>query len=273
MIANPSVRPSAALAATLCLSLLAISFVCVPVRAEKDAKPTAVDDANKEAAAKPTEAELKTQSRDNVKVIMLALHNYHDKHGAFPPSVLYGKDNTGGKFPHSWRVAILPYIDQQKLYNSYHFDEAWDSPANVEVMAKMPDVYRAPGEERKSMHPAFVVLVGKLMENDSDPAKLQTMFSSKQGVKMQMIRDGLSNTLAIVETKLEGKQAIQWTEPKDLTYDPAGELPKLGGLYADGFWMGEADGAAIFINSKTKAATIKGLISPAGGEVNDLFNQ
>jgi beta-lactamase regulating signal transducer with metallopeptidase domain len=273
MIANPSVRPRAALAATLCLSLLLTSFFCVPVRAEKDAKPTAVDDAKKEAAAKPTKEELKTQSRANVGSIILAMHIYHDKHGAFPPAVLYGKNNNGGKFPHSWRVAILPYLDQQKLYDTYRFDEAWDSPANVDVMAKMPDVYRAPGEERRFLHPAYAVLVGKLMDDDSEPAKLQTMFSSKPGTKISKITDGISNTLAIVETKLEGKQVIQWTEPKDLTYDPAGELPKLGGLYSDGFYMGMANGPAIFINSTTKAITIKALISPAGGEIDNLFNQ
>lgn len=218
------------------------------------------------------ELELRIQSRNNVKRIMLAMHLYHEKHGAFPPAVLYGKDNKGGKFPHSWRVALLPHLDQQKLYDSYHFDEAWDSPANMDVMAKMPDVYRAPGEERKSLHPAYVVFVGKLMEDGSDPAKLQTMFSSQQGVKIPMVRDGMSNTLAIVETKLVGKQAIQWTEPKDLTYDPAGELPKLGGLYSDEFWIGTVDGAPLLIHSNTKAKTIKGLISPAGGEFIDLFN-
>ena len=222
------------------------------------------------AATQPAEGALEVQSRKNINQIVLALHLYHKEYRTFPPAILYGKENKGGKFPHSWRVALLPYLGQQKLYDSYHFDEAWDSPANVDVMAKMPDVYRAPGEERKYFHPAYMVLVGDLMANDSEPSKLQTLFSSKQGTKMPMITDGMSNTLAIVETKLDSKQAIQWTEPKDLTYDPAGELPKLGGVHAGGFWIGAADGTAIFINSKTKPTTIKALVSPGGGEVIDL---
>ncbi|MFO1004953.1 MAG: M56 family metallopeptidase [Planctomycetaceae bacterium] len=406
MIANPSVRPRAALAATLCLSVLSLAFACVPVRAEKDAKPEKADlekiqgtwkaveaqekreatakeleemnirftftgdklklqkvqpdhkemetggvfalntstnpkqidfgiyrgkellnaqgiyeldgdslkicfgekrptkfkiasgtdhrlyvfhkqasppqansgeatqpDAPQESAAQLAEGAAEVQSRKNINQIVLALHLYHEEHNVFPPAVLYGKDNKGGKFPHSWRVAILPYLNQQKLYDSYRFDEPWDSPANVEVMAKMPDVYRAPGDDRKDLHTDYVALVGKLIDDGSDPAKLQTMFSSKQGTKMSMIRDGLSNTLAIVETKLDGKQAIQWTQPKDLSYDPTGELPKLGGLHADGFYIGFADGAALFINSKIKPTTIKALISPAGGESNELFNE
>lgn len=237
------------------------------VVAQANSKEATQPDSTQEAAASPPETELTVKSRNNVKTIMLALHIYHEKHGTFPPAALYGKNNTGGKFPHSWRVALLPYIDQQKLYDSYHFDEPWDSPANMDVMAKMPAQYRAPGEERKNLHTSYVVLVGNLVDNNSEPAKLQSMFSSKQGVKMPMIRDGLSNTLAIAEVKLDGKQAIQWTEPKDLTYDPAGELPKLGGLYPDGFYIGAADGAALFINSNTKPTTIKAMVSPAGSDV------
>ena len=239
---------------------------------ETNSGETAQADAPQEAAAEPAETESMVRSRKNINTIMLAMHIYYDKHGAFPPAVLYGKDNKGGKFPHSWRVAILPYLDQQKLYDSYHFDEPWDSPANVDVMAKMPDVYRAPGQDRKYLHPAYIVFVGMLLEDGSDPAKLQTMFSSKQGVKMPMVRDGMSNTLAIVETKLDGKQTIQWTEPKDLSYDPTGELPKLGGIHAGGFWIGVGDGAALFMKSNAKPTTIKAMVSPGGGELINFSN-
>ena len=44
----------------------------------------------------------------------------------------------------SWRVAILPYIDQHGLYKQFHLDEPWDSEHNKPLMAKMPAVYRSP---------------------------------------------------------------------------------------------------------------------------------
>ena len=122
MIANSNVRPKVALVATLCLGLLAMTFFCLPVRAEKKEPTTskeqreslkekvtqAVDEGNlvlvvkpdaaeaekktqtKDAAAKPNEEELKTLSRDHIKTIMLAMHIYHDKHGSFPPAVKPG---------------------------------------------------------------------------------------------------------------------------------------------------------------------------------------
>lgn len=233
--------------------------------AEIAQKTAPTDDAKKaEAPALTGEkiAELKTASRDHIKMIILAMHNYLDQHGSFPPAALYGKDNKGGKHPHSWRVALLPHLAESKLYESYKFDEPWDSPANKEILAKMPYAFRDPNADDKSVNSSYYVLVGTLMEDDKEPKKLQTLFSSKNGVRVSMVRDGTSNTLAVVEAKRD----IPWTKPEDIEYDPGKALPNLGGLYKGGFFFGMADGGANFVfDELVKEATIKELISPASG--------
>ena len=72
---------------------------------------------------------------NNLKQIALAMHNYHDVHGCFPPA--YTTDENGRPM-HSWRIFLLPYIEQQHLYDQYDFDQPWDSPHNMEVARQMP---------------------------------------------------------------------------------------------------------------------------------------
>src|SRR5262245_41316018 len=55
--------------------------------------------------------------------------------------------NADGKPLLSWRVAILPYIDNA-LYQRFHLDEAWDSPSNKELITEIPDVYCSPGRPK-----------------------------------------------------------------------------------------------------------------------------
>src|SRR5262249_30142494 len=80
----------------------------------------------------------RTRSANNLKQIGLAMHNYHDVNGAFPPAAVCDKT---GKPMLSWRVLILPYIEQDALYKEFKLDEPWDSEHNKKLLAKMPKVY------------------------------------------------------------------------------------------------------------------------------------
>jgi hypothetical protein len=104
----------------------------------------------------------RAQSGNNIRQIMLAMHNYADTYGGkFPPAVIYGKDGKG-KVPHSWRVELLPYLEQEALYRAYQFDEPWDSEANKKVLSQMPAVFRDPSADPKSTSAAYFVMVGKM---------------------------------------------------------------------------------------------------------------
>ena len=70
-----------------------------------------------------------------------ALRAYAEKYHVLPPACVAGPD---GKPWHSWRVLLLPFLDEQELYDRYHFDQPWDGPDNKKLLAEMPDVYRDP---------------------------------------------------------------------------------------------------------------------------------
>ena len=103
-------------------------------------------------------------STNNLKQIALAMHNYESTYGHFPAAVVMGPD---GKTPHSWRVEILPYLEQNELFKAYKMDEPWDSPNNKKVLEKMPNVFQCESE------PALdhVVVLCALRERDGLPRR------------------------------------------------------------------------------------------------------
>jgi beta-lactamase regulating signal transducer with metallopeptidase domain len=201
------------------------------------------------AAAQAREAARRAQSINNMKQIGLAMHMYYDAHKRLPPAVLLGPD---GKTPHSWRVALLPYLDQQQLYQEYHLDEPWDSVNNRKVLAKMPAVYRHPSDSTKSSDAAYFVLTGP-----------DTLFSGAEGKTFVEVTDGTSHTILSVEAKRD----IPWTKPEDIPYDADQPLPALGGwLDGEAFEVGMADGSVRMVSNKIDEKMWRALVTPSGGE-------
>ncbi len=187
-------------------------------------------------------------SANNIGQLLLAMHNYHDVYSHFPPAAISDKD---GKPLLSWRVAILPYIEQDALYKAFKLDEPWDSDHNKKLLAKMPKIY---GENGTKTH--YRVFTGK-----------GTIFEGTKGIKVADITDGMSNTAMI----FEAADAVEWTEPEEFVYDTMKSLPKLGGVpFENGFHIGMADGSVRFVSTKIKEATLRALITRNGGEVIDL---
>jgi len=200
------------------------------------------------AVAKAREAARRAQSSNNLKQLALAMHIYADVHGSFPPAVLIGPD---GKTPHSWRVAILPYLEQDALYRQYKFDEPWDSENNQRVLEQMPVFFRSPNDERRGFNTSYFAITGE-----------GTLFSGKQGSRFADITDGTSNTIMFVEAQRD----IPWTKPEDIPLDQA-TPPQLGGFANNGFNAAFADGSVRFMSNQVDPAMLKALITKAGGEV------
>lgn len=184
----------------------------------------------------------------NLREIAIAFHNYHDAMGKFPPAAIRGKD---GKALLSWRVVILPYIDQGTLYQQFKLDEPWDSPNNIQLLRSMPATYSlARVRPREPYATCYQVFVGP-----------STPFEGQVGTTLGMISDGTSNTLLVAEAA----DAVPWTKPDDLPFVPDGPLPKFGnamGRHSVAF----CDGSVQFLSRGIDDATLRALITSRGGE-------
>jgi hypothetical protein len=155
---------------------------------------------------------------NDLKQIGYALHNYHDTYRRFPPAAIYSKD---GKPLLSWRVAILPFLEQDNLFREFHLDEPWDSPHNQALIARMPKVYDQKGDaETDPYSTLFQVFVGK-----------GTVFEGTRGINSLDITDGTRKTILVIEAG----EAVPWTKPAELRYDPNEPLPALGGMFKERF--------------------------------------
>jgi hypothetical protein len=158
-----------------------------------------------------------------------------------------------GKLPLlSWRVAILPYLEEQKLYQEFKLDEPWDSDHNKKLLEKMPAVYTPVTGKKVPGMTYYQVFVGKDAPFDGTIA---TRFPAS-------FQDGTANTFLVAEAG----EAVPWTKPQDIPYDAGKALPKLGGLFADGFYVAMADGAIRFVPRDEAEKTVRASITPRGAE-------
>src|SRR5262249_52947907 len=137
----------------------------------------------------------------------------------FPAAAIVDKD---GKPLLSWRVAILPYLDEKELYEQFHLDEPWDSEHNRKLIDRMPAVYTNP--ELGALGQKTVYLA---------PAGDGTMFADKKGMTLKSIVDGTSNTIMLVEA--DADHAVEWTKPDDLKFDPKQPTAGLTGIRPGAF--------------------------------------
>ncbi len=198
------------------------------------------------------------KSVNNLKHIGLAFHNYLQANGHFPAPVLYGGSRKS--IPYSWRVAILPYIEQEPLYRQYNFEEAWDGPNNRKLIDKMPAVYSVRGLDGNPLshsNTSYFVFVGET-----------TALGGPKGGKypdigVNDILDGTSNTILAVERKAD----VPWTKPEDIPFDLMGPLPEIGGFSPESFHALIADGSVRTIQMSIHPVTLKALITRASGEL------
>ena len=198
------------------------------------------------------EAARRAQCVNNLKLITLAMHNYESANGAFPSAAITDKQ---GKALLSWRVAILPYIEQGPLYKKFKLDEPWDSPHNKALLENLPEAYRCPS---RGMVEPFATTYQVFAGNGA-------LFERGKGVRIAEITDGTSNTILVVEAD----QAVPWTKPDDLSFDAgaAQALLGAGSSHPGGFNVAMADGSVLFIGGTIDRGLLRALVTRNGGEV------
>jgi prepilin-type processing-associated H-X9-DG protein len=203
------------------------------------------------ATTKATSAAAVQRSANNLKQIALAMHTYHDTNGNFPPAAVCDKK---GKPQLSWRVLILPYIEQNELYKQFKLDEPWDSVNNKKLLAKMPGVYAMPGKSKPGDTDTYYRV---FVDNGAG-------FDWIMGSKITTITDGTSNTLMVVTAA----DAVPWTKPDELEFDPEKDMTKLIGMVVNGkAQVAMFDGSVRTLTKLPSKETTNALITKNGGEI------
>jgi len=205
-------------------------------------------------------AAIRDANMNNLKMIGLAFHNANDTLGSFPMGIA----DKNGKVGLSWRVAILPFIEQDALYRAFKLDEPWDSEHNKKLISQMPKIY-GPARTDTNGYTFYRSFSGK---DTIMPTPTMALTAGKvvPGVKMVAIPDGLSNTLFVAEAY----DPVIWTKPDELEFTP-GKPPRLGGgVFNTGFCSLFGDGSARFLPMNLTATELSNLIQTNDGNIVNL---
>ena len=194
----------------------------------------------------------------NLRKIWAAMQSYEEEHGTLPPAFI---PDENGKPKHSWRVLILPFLDEEGLYSRYDFDETWNSPTNAQLIGYMPDVYACPADIDASPsigETSYMLLVGK-----------DTFFPGAEPTSINDLADDPATTIMVAETPVAG---VNWMEPKDLK---AGRMQfvinggfglEVGSYHDEGAHVVMADGTVHFLDDAMPADYVEGMSTIAGDE-------
>jgi hypothetical protein len=194
----------------------------------------------------------------NMRSIALAMLTYADQHKRFPPAAIHDQD---GRPLLSWRVLLLPLLEQEDLFKEFHLDEPWDGPHNRTLLPRMPKVYAPPPllDQRSDPSTTFYqVFIGE-----------GAAFEGHKGLRPDLdFPDGSSRTILIAEAA----QAVPWTKPSDLPFRRDGPLPPLGGVFTGpkapikGAFIFFGDGSGDFFPADLDEAALRAAVTRNGGE-------
>jgi prepilin-type processing-associated H-X9-DG protein len=208
------------------------------------------------------EAARRSQCSNNLKQIGLALHNYHATYNTFPPAYIPDED---GQPMHSWRVLILPFLEQQMLYEQYDFNEPWDGPNNSQLANTVIETYRCPSSPEGQATTNYLGISGE-----------GTVFNNGDGSKFQDILDGTSNTVMVAEV---AGANVNWMEPRDFdvttmsTGVGSGAVPRpnvdgasISSFHHGGAQVLMADGSVHFLADTIAPGVLQLLLTRADGQ-------
>jgi hypothetical protein len=199
------------------------------------------------------DVDARMRSRHNLQRLALAMQRYHDINGTFPAA-------GGGLNIHpglSWRVTLLPFLQEESLFRQFRLDEPADSPANQPLLERMPRVYAMPETEDPPGTTRYRVFTGD-MAAFAPPSRGGR---SSRGRSVADFTDGVTSTLLIIEAT----KAVPWTRPDELAYAPDRPVPPLN-TTSRGTNAIFADGSLHVLPPDLREADLRALITRNGGE-------
>ncbi len=217
-----------------------------------------------EEKLKPATDAQRDEVKDNLKQILLAMHNFHDTVGHMPGDIVDAKTK---KPLLSWRVQLLPYLmesnpdkekDNADWYKKFKLDEPWDGKTNKALIEKTPKVFAPTRAKAKPGETFYRGFAGTGVDAG--------VFEPGAKVGLVGITDGTSNTIGVIDA---GEPVI-WTKPDtELDIDPKKDFPKLGGMIDGDFYCAMCDGSWKTVKRQFNEKALRAAISRAGGEVFD----
>ncbi len=233
------------------------------------------------AVQQAREAARRTQSKNNLKMIGLAMHNYHDTFNQFPPGTIPSK-KLKPEERQSWQVLLLPYLDQAPLYNALAVDQResapWDGDQQQNLIATDISTFRNPSQpaahQQGDPGPTDYVGwagVGRDAPTEKSKDNKKGIFGYDRATKMRDILDGTSNTVMVSDGV--GKERGPWAQGgkstiRALTTKPYVNGPDgIGSPHTGGFHVLLADGSVRFVSQNIDQDVLEALATRAGGEV------
>ena len=188
----------------------------------------------------------------NLKHLALGMHIYHSEHKTFPSAASH---NADGEPLLSWRVHLLPQLEQKELYDEFRLSEPWDSDHNKQLISQMPDVFACPSADLAAAGKTTYLL----------PTGPNAVFQVSEGTRIHDITDGTSNTIMIVDVAPE--KAVVWTKPQDVEIDPKQPLAGLGGQHEKTIATAFCDGSVRQLPADIALKTLRWLLDPKDGNL------
>jgi len=198
----------------------------------------------------------RSQCKDNLKQIAVALYNYERDYHSLPPAYTVDAD---GKPLHSWRTLILPYLGMNPLYDTINLSKPWNDPANAEACNIIVPEFHCPANAGPPNHSTYMAIVAP-----------NGCFRPTEPRRFSEITDNLSETLMVIEVPVD--RSVHWMSPNDADESLVmgiGLESKLSHL--NGMDAAFCDGSIRFLSAGMPADQRRALISIAGGDTAGDF--
>jgi prepilin-type processing-associated H-X9-DG protein len=197
----------------------------------------------------------RSQCANNLRQIALALQLYEDVHGTLPPAFTTDAD---GKPLHSWRTLILPFLEEEQLYNSIDLSRPWNHPVNAAALNTKVSAYQCPSAERWESDGKRTIYQAVVTPN--------SCFRATEPRSLSEITDGAKNTLMLIE--VDEEHAVPWMSPVDADEETVLGLggPKSETAHPGGVHGAFVDGSVEFLRDAMPANARRALISIAGND-------
>ena len=221
------------------------------------------------------EAARRTQSRNNMHNMVIALHNYAETHGQLPA----GKHPNEGLKPDkrlSWMADLLPFIEQPALYRQIDFKAAWDADANADALSTPVPIFVNPGvgeavhAEYGVTHYVGIAGVGKESLTAKRHNAKTGVFGFDRVTRLSDVVDGLSNTIGFTEASGDfgpwgagGNSTVRAFTKQPYINGPDG----IGGPYQGGMHIGVMDGVVRFVSEDVDPSVLEALSTVNGNDI------